>query len=84
MKLQALILFVFIDQNGLQAQPLRPEVSNHSGAGEDATNQPEDATKRLQSLILSVFINQNGLQGEPTTGGKRGCLLFCCCSDAAG
>ena len=64
-RLQALILSMFIDQNALQSEPLRHKASNHRGAGEDATNQPEDAPKRLQALILMIFIDQTGLHREP-------------------
>ena len=65
---------------GSRPSPLRPKASNHRGAREDATDQPEDAPERLQVLILLVFIDQHGLQTEPLRpktsnhrGGRRGC-----------
>ena len=64
-KMPPLILSLFMNQNGLQAQPLRHKASNHRGGGEDAANRPEDAPRRLQALILLVFIDQNGLQAQP-------------------
>ena len=44
---------------------MRPKVSKHRGAGEDAANQPKDAPMRLQALILFIFIDQNRLQAQP-------------------
>ena len=42
-ELAGLILLLFIDQNGLQAKPLKAKASNHRGRGEDAADKPEDA-----------------------------------------
>ena len=58
-RLQALILSIFIDQTGLQREPLMPKASNHRGAGEESANRSPDPTPEAQCL-------------QPQ-GGRRGC-----------
>ena len=43
---------------------MKPKVSNHREAREDAANQPKDAPMRLQALLLLIVIDQNGLQAQ--------------------
>ena len=71
--LQALVLVLLIWQNCIHAKPLMPMPSNHRRAGEDVTDDLQDAPRKLQTLIFCflpikmIYKQSPRGTGPPTT-----------------